>query len=175
MDKRSREELALMPKPGNPAELEALSMWYFGAPLHFSTLRIYGSGSAPVAVATCQYEVVEAYDSYHGSGWLHGKCCTVGYDYSRDFWAHVCGPLYCGGIAHRSYGQANVFGRRDLRRLERFAEYLRRKESGRLRKAFERLAACNGSGENAVTRDSCVQTSGRVDGANAAFNRPATQ
>jgi hypothetical protein len=145
-------------------------MWYFGKPLHFSSLSVYGNGSAPAAVGTCQYKVEEEYNSYHGSGWLFGKCAIDGYDYSGDFWRHVCGPIYCGGIAGHSYGQANIFGYRDRLRLEKFSEYLRRKESGRLRKSFERLAHQYGMGESAVNRDSCAQTSGRVDGVVAALN-----
>jgi hypothetical protein len=166
--KRTQAELMKAPLPSCPAELEVLSTWYFGAPLHLSHLRVaddYSFGDE--ADGSASYEVLEEYNSYHGRGWLFGQCCIVGYDYSRDFWAHVIGRLYCGGIASRSYGQVNVLGRRNVKRLKDFEGYLRRNESGRLRKAFERLARSYGAGENTVTRDSRVLTSGREDGAHA--------
>jgi hypothetical protein len=167
--KRTRTELEAMPKPKNPAELEVLSQWYFGAPLHLGGLRVSDEIGTDGAYYG-QYEVGELYNDYHGDDWLFGKNCIKGYDYSRDFWRHVVGELYCGGIAASSYGQVRVREHRDQKRLKEFAGYLRRNESGRLRKAFERLALLNGEGENTVTRDSRVQTSGRADGAVAASN-----
>lgn len=163
--KRTRQELEAMPKPQCPAELEVLSQWYFGKKLHLSTLHVYDSGSAPASSAGAQYEVAESYNDYHGSGWLHSTHCINGYDYSRDFWAFVIGPLCCGGIAGHSYGQANVFGHRDALRLRKFQDHLRRKEPGRLRSPFVRLAREHGAGENTATRDSRVQIAGREDGA----------
>lgn len=163
--KRSLAELKASPLPSSPAELEVLSTWYFGTSLHLSRLYVHLKGNAPMSDAGVQYEVREEYGSYHGNGWLFGCYCINGYDYSRDFWEHVIGNLYCGGIAGRSYGQANVFGHRNVKRLKEFEEYLRRKESGRLRKTFERLARSYGAGENTATRDSCVLMGGREDGA----------
>jgi hypothetical protein len=168
--KRSRTELLAAPLPRCPAELEVLSTWYFGAPLHLSCLRMYAKGMAPASEAGAEYEVREEYNSYHGNGWLFYGCAIEGYDYSSDFWAHVIGNLYCGGIASHSYGQCNVFGRRNVKRLKEFEECLRRNESGRLRRAFERLARSYGAGENTATRDSRVLTSGREDGAHAVSN-----
>lgn len=163
---RTREQLRAMPKPGCSAELEVLSQWYFGVPLHFSKLYVHG-GWAPAADAGATYEVAEPYNSYHGDGFLFGKNCIKGYDYSGAFWQYVVGNMSCGGIASHSYGQVNVFGHRDVARLRAFESFLRQKKPGRLRKAFERLAREQGAGENTVTRDSRVQIAGRVDGAAA--------
>lgn len=162
--KRTIQELHAMPKPSNPAELEVLSMWYFGVPLHLSKLNIYPSGFNEEAIGGAQYEVRELYNSYHGKGFNFGSGSIDGYDYSAAFWEYVIGPLTCGGIAGHSYGQTNTYGFRDHKRLQKFSEYLRRNESGRLRKAFERLALLNGEGESMITRDSRAQTSGREDG-----------
>lgn len=172
--KRTRAELATAPKPRNPAELEVLSAWYFGTPLHLELLWVTDHKFFQAADGSAQYQVAEKYNDYHGTGWLHGKCCIKGYDYSRDFWAHVIGHLYCGGIATHSYGQATVIGRRNVLRLKAFEGFLRRKESGRLSVPFERLAREHGAGENTVTRDSRVLTTGRVDGAVAASLLQAT-
>jgi hypothetical protein len=173
--KRTRAQLEAMPKPRNPAELEVLSAWYFGMPLHLEQLWVTDYKSCQAADGSAQYRVAEEYNDYHGEGWLHGKSCINGYDYSREFWAHVIGHLYCGGIATHSYGQATVIGRRNVLRLKAFEEFLLRKESGRLSARFERLARKHGAGENTVTRDSRVLTTGRVDGAVAAsFAQRAT-
>lgn len=166
--RRSREELRLMPKPSNPAELEALSYWYFGKELHMSLLTVSEHKWASASDGSVAYEVKEKYNDYNGSGWLHTEYCIKGYDYSRDFWAFVIGNLTCGGIASHSYGQAIVIGKRNLLRLQEFEKCLRLKGSGRLRRPFERLARKHGAGENTVIRDSRVLISGRVDGAAAA-------
>jgi hypothetical protein len=158
--KRTRAELNATPRPANPAELEVLSEWYFGKALHLAELRCYGEGAS--------YRVRERYNDYHGKGWLHKEGCIDGYNYSEHFWAHVIGRLSCGGIAGHSYGQTRVIGHRNSLRLQRFAEYIRRKESGRLRKPFERLAQQYGLGESASIRDKRTLTRGRVDGASAA-------
>jgi hypothetical protein len=168
IQRRSRAELASMPKPESPAELEVLSRWYFGTPLHLKSLWVTPRAPKCPDTAGGQYAVREPYNDYHGKGWLWGQCENAGYDYSAAFWRHVIGELYCGGIAECSYGQATVIGRRNIARLQRFEECLRRKESGRLRKAFERLAREYGAGENTGTMDNGVLTAGRVDGADAA-------
>lgn len=172
---RTRQELLDAPKPSNPAELEVLSRWYFGKPLHLAFLRIRRAETTEPFAAYGQYEVAELYNDYHGNGWLFGQCCIHGYDYSRDFWQHVVGVLYCGGIADHSYGQVRIKGHRDRLRLQRFEECLRRKESGRLGKAFERLAREYGAGENTETADDGVLTTGRVDGAVGASITQAAQ
>lgn len=162
IEKRTQGELRRMPLPRNPAELEVLSMWYFGKPLHLKLLSGWGDSFS--------YEVAEDYNSYHGEGWLFDQCCIDGYDYSRVFWRRVIGELDCGGIARASHGSVRSTSKRSAARLRKFSEYLRRNESGRLGTSFRRLAHEYGMGENAVTRDSCVQTGGRVDGAPAASN-----
>lgn len=173
MKKRTRKELAAAPKPCNPAELEVLSHWYFGKALHLGFLSVFERLDDSLIAGSVQYEVTELYNSYHGAGWLHSENCIKGYDYSGDFWGHVIGPLYCGGIASRSYGQVRIVGHRDLKRLMVFQGYLGRKESGRLRKPFERLAREYGAGENTATRDSGVLIAGRVDGAAAVSSHGA--
>lgn len=155
--KRTRKELMKMPRPHNPAELEVLSHWYFGMPLHLSLLYIY--------VNTAQYQVLEEYKSYHGDGFNFSAYSCDGYDYSSVFWNFVIGELCCGGIAAHSYGQAHIRGHRDMARLKRFEGFMRGRQSGRLRKPYERLALLFGEGENTATHDSGVLITGRVDGA----------
>jgi hypothetical protein len=162
IEKRSDAELRSMPRPSNPSELEVLSYWYFGKALHLSRLDICG--------ASVSYAVREEYNSYHGNKWLHMCGCIDGYDYSARFWNFVIGILTCGGIAGHSYGQARVIGYRNALRLNRFSEYLRKKESGRLRRPYERLAQQLGLGESASIRGKRTLTQGRVDGASAAFS-----
>lgn len=166
MTKRTKKELLTMPKPHNPAELELLTLWYFGKRLHASKLNVWmGRIEKENSFAHAQYEVLEPYASYHGTGWNFSSYDIVGYDYSRDFWRFVFGDLYCGGIANCSYGQTYVRSYRDSKRLKVFEEYLRRKQSGRLRKPYERLAHLLGVGENTAILDSSVLIAGRVDGA----------
>lgn len=95
--RRSATELLASPKPWNVFELEALTEWYFGKPLHLNYLRVWNRSA--------QYEVAERYNEYHGPGWLWSGYSGEGYDYSRAFWRHVVGELRCGGIAASSYGQ----------------------------------------------------------------------
>lgn len=120
--KRSSADLKAAPQPRCPADLEALSLWYFGTPLHLSKLSLY---CVEDGKASAQYEVREEYSSYHGENGLFSSFCIKGYDYSRDFWRHVIGDLYCGGIASRSYGQAKVIGESNVSRLKEFEECLR--------------------------------------------------
>jgi len=129
---RNNKSFIGIPKPSSDAELEILSELYFGAPLHLRSLSAYESSAS--------YEVSELYDSYHGSGWQFGKGDIRGYDHSAKFWRHVVGELSCGGIAGRSYGQTHVQSHRDYMRLKIWVDSRRRKDSGRIRKPFSRLA-----------------------------------
>ena len=125
-----------VPMPRNKSELELLTHWYFGAPLHLSRLDIYGG--------SVSYEVKEDYNSYHGiaRGFLFDESCTRGYDYSARFWKAVLGVLSCGGIARASYGSATIIrGHRHKKRLVALAESLRRKGPDPVRPVFVRLAA----------------------------------
>ncbi len=160
MQKRTDEELRKMPLPANALELEVITEWYFGMPLHLSKLYVYEGGGA-------QYEVRELYNEYHGDGFLHSSHCTNGYGYSERFWKRVIGVLYCGGIGGHSYGQTKAQGHRNIKRLASLAKYLKVNGACKLRKPFERLARMNGAGENRVMRDSSVQIAGREDGAAA--------
>lgn len=159
--RRSIAELRALPRPRNTAELEALSAWYFGKALHIAALRTYSVGGS--------YEVAERYNDYHGKGWLHSEHCIRGYDYSRDFWQHIFGPLSCGGIASRSYGQFKIEGGyREKLRLKNLEDSWRRKDAGRVRNSLARLAPNGGGGESAGIGRSRALTSGRVDAAGAA-------
>lgn len=117
-----------MPLPQSVEELEILTEWYFGKPLHFRFLRVG------------YYKVEESYNSYHGPGFAFDFSCTKGYDHSRDFWNQVCGPLSCGGIAVRSYGQFNCRSYRGKKRIEKFWVNSG-KGSSSIRPQFARLAA----------------------------------
>ncbi len=144
------------PKPSNDAELELLSLWYFGKALHAKFSIGATSGS---------YEIVERYNSYHGKGYEFSQGCSRGYDHSAFFWEHVFGTLSCGGIADRSYGQFNITGHRNKARLMRWQDTKRKRGISVLRSAFLRLARCVGAGENRAIRGGSVLMTGRVDGA----------
>lgn len=160
--KRTRAELKAVPRPRNTAELEVLSAWYFGKALHIGTLWVYESGGS--------YDVAEAYDEYHGDGWLHSKHCIRGYDYSRDFWRHVFGPLGTGGIARNSYGSFTIEGgHREASRLKSLQESWRQRDAGRVRKSLARLVPGYGGEENtAILGSGRVLRDDRVDGASTA-------
>jgi len=116
---RSKGELNSKAKPETAKDLEKLSLWYFGVTLNLSSLSIYGK--------TAKYEVKQKYDDYHGNGFLFGKSSIDGYEYSARFWDHVIGRLYCGGIANKSYGQANIVDEEQRRRLVGLAESVNKK------------------------------------------------
>ena len=142
-------------KPETDAELEILTVIYFGVRLHV-VFDIYKS-STPDYTASGRYEVKESYNSYHGTGYEFGKGCINGYSHSGAFWKYVFGDLYCGGIAGSSYGQFEVFTHREYKRLERWQESRRRGDSRGVRPAFVRLAKQYGLGENSSTPDrSCT-------------------
>lgn len=147
-----------MPLPCNDAELEVISEIYFGRPLHIRALR------------TWWYEVDEDYNSYHGKGFLFSQHSTEGYDHSRLFWNTVFGRLGTGGIARASYGSFEPHGHRHTIRLRNWMEHRRKKETGRLRAPFVRLARqLSETGGNRVIRGSSVLTEGREDGASCSF------
>lgn len=160
MERRSRRDLARLPKPRNMAEFAALTEWYFGKPLGLSRLYVSGGGGS--------YEIAEDYNEYHGQGWLFSTLSIDGYDYSGALWKHVFGPLSCGGIARASYGQFHIVGGyREAKRLAALQDSWRRKDAGRVRASLARLAPNSGGGESAGIRGSGALTSGRVDGADA--------
>ena len=129
---KTRDGLLLCPLPQNDAELEVLSRAYFGVPLHLSSLSCWnGYGS---------YQVKEKYNDYHGAGFQYSQFDIDGYNHSGLFWRSVIGRLTCGGIATHSYGQVKVINHRQAKRLERWIDSRRNKESGRLLKPFVRLA-----------------------------------
>lgn len=140
MEKRQYSELFEMPKPRNPRELEVLTEWYFGKPLHLSLLAVHGPWNESDA-GGARYEVAEKYNDYHGGSWLHHKSCIDGYDYSSRFWEYVIGPLTCGGIADRSYGQSHVREAKDVTRLKELEAAIDSNKKGRMRKAFTTILA----------------------------------
>lgn len=160
----------VMPLPHSDSELAILSEAYFGIPLRMKAIWRYGD--------TAQYEVEQDYNAYHGTGFKYGKYCLTGYDHSRVFWRTVFGPLYCGGIARASYGQARITGHRNVERIDRWISDRRLTQGSPPRAAFVRLARRHGVGENIVgrvdRRSDDVLMSGRVDGALAASMREAS-
>lgn len=149
-----------MPLPSSDAELQVLSHIYFGLPLKAKFSVLGKSG---------RYEIEQLYNSYHGEGFAYGKCCIIGYDHSRIFWGTVFGPLICGGIASRSYGQFHVRSHRHRRRLERWLKRVRNGQGDHLSRPFARLAQAYGLGENIGIRGTGVLTGGRVDAAPSSF------
>ncbi|MGE0290630.1 MAG: hypothetical protein AB7I42_25115 [Bradyrhizobium sp.] len=169
--KISRKTRALvLPLPRCDAELSLLASVYFGAPLRLANLDLWGDSA--------QYEVAQDYSAYHGEGFKYGKHCIVGYDHSRAFWNSVIGPLYCGGIARASYGQARVIGHRNKQRIEYWIQDRRSGRDSSPRPMFVRLARQHGAGESSADRTrppaSVALTGGRVDGAPAASSRGAS-
>lgn len=140
LQKRSAKDLTSGLKPKSPAELEILSRWYFGKPLHLDSLQVYSHGDSDPA-GSARYSVKELYNSYHGEKFLHGERCTKGYDYSATFWRFAIGELYCGGIASTSYGQAHVSTIKEVDRLKKLQALVEGGDHGRVRKAFKELVA----------------------------------
>ena len=141
-----------IPLPQCDEELELLTQWYFGKPLHLKTMS-----------ENC-YEILEDYNSYHGDGFQFSESCTRGYDHSADFWAVVFGPLYCGGIGRASYGQFKANGWRQKRRISKWLKRRSERRSSTPRRAFVRLAAQSSGAERtdrSATRS--VLMRGRVD------------
>lgn len=161
MTPRTLAELKALPRPRNTAELEALTLWYFGKALHIGRLYVGGN--------SVSYDIAEAYNDYHGKGWLFAQHDTKGYDYSARFWRRVFGVLNCGGIARNSYGQSTIEGgHRERLRLKQLRDSWARKDAGRVRKSLARLAPNGGGGENtAILGSGRVPSLGREDGAGA--------
>jgi hypothetical protein len=170
--RRTKSQLRSLPRPRNVAELQALTAWYFGVPLNLARFTFGRSEGS--------YEIAENYDSYNRSGPQAWRKPTEdgskpydnsGYDYSRDFWDHVFGPLYCGGVARASYGQfRSAGGYREAIRLRSLENSWRGRNAGSssVRTSLARLAPNGGGGESAGSDRSRALTSGRVDAAEAA-------
>lgn len=144
-----------LPKPCSDAELEIVSEFYFGTPLHLRSLVAYKHSG--------NYEVEEDYSSYNTFG-------PNGYDDHSRFWGWAIGRVYCGGTARASYGQFRC-GHRQGRRLKRWILSRRTGDSSSVRPAFAKVSqVINGPGENTPNRsDRGVLRNGRVDGALSSF------
>lgn len=155
-----QQKIKLLPKPRTDDELAVLTELCFGLPSGLSRL-LCGSYESDTKFSKM---FSKEFLSYHGVS--TGSCRL--YDYAGWFWNHVCGPLSCGGIAGRSYGQFKWTGYRHKKRIQ-FWEHDRRKNQGRpLREPFIRLARQLRDGKNREIRGIPVLTSSRVDGVEAA-------
>ncbi len=128
-----------IPLPCCPCELEAVSEYIFGTPLHLRGLHCHGDYAS--------YEVDENFDSYVDKKFAQAVHDSE-YDMSGAFWGAVIGELSTGGTARASYGQVKVPGHRQKLRLAKLQRYVRgtapnkRGEGGCApRAAFRRLAA----------------------------------
>ncbi len=133
---RAYEGKLRIPLPQTCKELEIVSEYIFGMPLHLSKLNFYGSGAS--------YQVLEEHsDTYDGvfDTAAHGSC----YDVDAIFWRTVIGRMMCGGIASHCYGQVHVDGHRHMYRLKRLAFDVRNSKKVpdgpcKVRRPFVRLA-----------------------------------
>lgn len=141
-----------IPRPQNDAELEIVSEWYFGIPLHFRSLHVWGSGG--------RYEVEEDFDSIPRFG-------RSGYDEHHLFWNWVTGPMEgVRGTARACYGGFKITSYRQQKRLEGWVSSRRKKDGSSVRRPFVRLAErITGSEGTPRSATRGVPTSGRVDGA----------
>lgn len=146
------------PKPANDAELAVVSEILFGIPLSLNSL------------SATSYTVEQPYTSYHGGGFAFGPHCISGYCRSAAFWEWLFGPLVCGGIASRSYGQFKILSHRDKARIMRW-QVSRRQDKGRtLRPAFVRLAAQCRERKNSEIRGIAVPIHGPGGWSREGFN-----
>lgn len=119
-----------IPLPNNAKELEIVSEYIFGTPLHLSRLDVYEGAS---------YEVKEYHNDYYDNKFnmaSHNSC----YEVDAFFWKTIIGGLRCGGIGGHSYGQTEIIGYRNKKRLQRLSFSLRNEGANYIRKPFARLA-----------------------------------
>ena len=132
----TRPFLALLrglPLPQSDAELEILTEYYFGTPLHLEKLTVRS------------YRVKEIFDDY--------DLFKGNYDAHGVFWDWALVKLTCGGTAAQSYGQFDCRGYRHRRRLERWICSRRQKDSRSVRPTFAKVSqVVDGPGENTLNR-----------------------
>ncbi len=119
-------------KPSNDLELEIVSEYIFGVPLHLKKLDTHDGEYA-------SYEVLENHDDYYDQS-FNIKAHNSSYEVDDFFWKTVIGSLFCGGIARASYGQVDVKGYRNQRRIVNWVFSRRNKSANYIRKPFTRLA-----------------------------------
>jgi len=142
-----------MPLPQSDAEFAILTEIFFGKPLTLSRFWLRdGYGQAQIA---------EKYDSFGDPS------CYSKLDW---FMRTVFGPMHTSSSL--TYTDFKRYKHRHWRRLERWQESRRRRDSSSVRPAFVRLAHQFGVGENIVRRvdrrSDGVLMDGREDAASAA-------
>lgn len=157
---RLHRAISRLPRPQNDAEFAVLTELCFGLPASLETLRL------------CFFRVNERYDQMFSSAFLeyHSRSVLVNdYEYSHWVFNRCIGRLGTGGTAGVSYGSFSLTGHRDNRRIEHWILSRSGKRSSYLRTHFARLDRQLRDGKNREIRGIPVLTTGRADGAEAAF------
>jgi hypothetical protein len=150
------------PLPQSDAEFAILSEIFFGKALSLSKLWLYGTGG--------QVEFAQGYKEYATADGHFSSYSIEGYDRLSFFMQTVFGSISC--CRTLGYQDLKRIGHRHWRRLQRWEQSRRDKDSSSVRPAFVRLARRFGVGENIENGNRPpaigVLSEGREDGATAA-------
>lgn len=135
------------PLPRCDEELELLTKWYFGKPLH-ATFRTDKCGDKKLLLSG-YYEVQEKFDSYDIFRNSYRETGVSNYDMHSVIWDRVFGDVCTGGVGGVSYGSF-VVTKKEYRHAQRLLKWQKLKRNGVRsipRSAFMRLASRLKEGE----------------------------
>lgn len=152
---------------GTPLHLDTLRFHIYTEPVPYHTKKDICTKTRQSKLnprGVCTYKILEKFDDCFSDLqrlrdkflervnldiFEYHKSNLALFDLNDILMKHCFGEINCGGIASKAYGQTDVYGYREIKRLKNWVVSRRLKKTRNLRKPFTRLAhKLIGVGEN---------------------------